>query len=288
MKLTVRHTFATRNGCIKGLLWLVSFGVTTACGCLEVSAQSPVHKKDTTQTDSIKINHLKQVEIRAVKTDIRNTSPTPVQVLKGEQLQRLNSFSVADAMRFFTGVQLKDYGGVGGLKTINVRSLGTNHVAVFYDGVQLGNVQNGQVDLGRFSLDNIDEIDLYNGQRSEIFQPAKAFSAASTIYLQSAKPKFEPGDHTHIRLNYKTGSMGLVNPSLLWQQKLNDKISSTISAEYIQSNGRYKFRYTNGVYDTTAVRNNGDIEAYRIEAGLAGSTTDSAKWAVKAYSYISN
>lgn len=288
MKLTVRHTFATRNGCIKGLLWFVSFGIAIACSCLKVSAQAAVQKKDTAQTDSDKINHLKQVEIRAFKTDIRNTSPTPVQVLKGEQLQRLNSFSVADAMRFFTGVQLKDYGGVGGLKTINVRSLGTNHVAVFYDGVQLSNAQNGQVDLGRFSLDNIDEIALFNGQQSDIFQPAKAFSAASAIYLQSAKPRFEPGEHTHIRLNYKTGSMGLVNPSLLWQQKLSKTISSTISAEFIQSNGRYKFRYTNGVYDTTAVRNNGDIEAYRLEAGLRGTTTDSASWAVKAYSYNSN
>lgn len=288
MKLTVHHAFATRNGCIKGFLWLVSFGITTACCCLQVSAQSPVQKKDTTQTDSTRIRHLKQVDVRAVKTDLRNTSPTPVQILKGEQLQRLNSFSVADAMRFFTGVQLKDYGGVGGLKTVNVRSLGTNHVAVFYDGVQLGNAQNGQVDLGRFSLDNIEEIDLYNGQRSEIFQSAKSFSAASAIYLQSAKPRFEPGERTHIRFNYKTGSMGLVNPSVLWQQKINDKISSSVSAEWIKSNGRYKFRYTNGVYDTTAVRNNSDIEAYRVEAGLRGNTVDSATWAIKGYSYISN
>jgi vitamin B12 transporter len=195
---------------------------------------------------------------------------------------------VADAMRFFTGVQLKDYGGVGGLKTINVRSLGTNHVAVFYDGVQLSNAQNGQVDLGRFSLDNIEEIDLYNGQRSEIFQPAKAFSAASAIYLQSAKPRFDPGEHTHIRLGYKAGSMGLNNPSLLWQQKLNDKITSTISTEWLEANGRYKFRYTNGVYDTTAVRNNSDIESYRLEAGLNGTMADSATWNVKAYSYTSN
>ncbi|MDB5149741.1 MAG: TonB-dependent receptor [Mucilaginibacter sp.] len=288
MKLTVRQTFAMRNGCIISIFWLVSFGITTFCCCVQVSAQSSVHKKDTVQTDSVKINRLKQVEIRAAKIDLRNTSPTPVQILKGEQLQRLNSFSVADAMRFFTGVQLKDYGGVGGLKTINVRSLGTNHVAVFYDGVQLGNAQNGQVDLGRFSLDNIDEIALFNGQQSDIFQSAKAFSAASAIYLQSAKPRFEPAEYTHIRLNYKIGSMGLVNPSLLWQQKLSKNISSTISAEYIQSNGRYKFRYTNGVYDTTAVRNNGDIEAYRLEAGLTGNTADGATWAVKAYSYISD
>jgi vitamin B12 transporter len=288
MKLTVRQTPAKRHGCINGIVWLVSFGIATVCCCPQVSAQSVVHKTDTAQTDSAKIHSLKQVDIRGAKTDLRNTSPTPVQILKGEQLQRLNSFSVADAMRFFTGVQLKDYGGVGGLKTINVRSLGTNHVAVFYDGVQLGNSQNGQVDLGRFSLDNIEEIDLYNGQRSEIFQPAKAFSAASAIYLQSAKPKFEPGEHTHIRFGYKTGSMGLNNPSLLWQQKLSDKITSTISTEWLEANGRYKFRYTNGVYDTTAVRNNSDIESYRLEAGLNGTTVDSATWNVKAYSYTSN
>ncbi|SEN09891.1 Outer membrane cobalamin receptor protein [Mucilaginibacter gossypiicola] len=287
MKLTVRQTFATRNGCIKGLLWLVSIGITTACNCLQVSAQSLAHKKDSIQTDSARINHLKQVDIRAAKTDIRNTSPTPVQVLKGEQLQRLNSFSVADALRFFTGVQLKDYGGVGGLKTINVRSLGTNHVAVFYDGVQLGNAQNGQVDLGRFSLDNIDEVDLYNGQKSDIFQAARSFSAANSIYLQSAKPKFAAGEHTHIRFSYKTGSMGLANPSLLWQQKLSNKITSAISAEWVRSDGRYKFRYTNSVYDTTAVRNNGDIDAYRIEAGLKGNTADSAAWDIKGYSYVS-
>ena len=58
---------------------------------------------------------------------------------------------MADALRFFAGVQLKDYGGVGGIKTVNIRSMGTNHVGVFYDGIQLSNAQNGQVDLGMFS-----------------------------------------------------------------------------------------------------------------------------------------
>ena len=43
------------------------------------------------------------------------------QTLKGAELQRLNALSVADALRYFSGVQLKDYGGVGGIKTINVR-----------------------------------------------------------------------------------------------------------------------------------------------------------------------
>ncbi len=36
----------------------------------------------------------------------------PAQRLDGEALQRLNSNSVADALRYFSGVQVKDYGGV--------------------------------------------------------------------------------------------------------------------------------------------------------------------------------
>ncbi|MDR1585696.1 MAG: Plug domain-containing protein, partial [Prevotellaceae bacterium] len=91
----------------------------------------------------------------------------PSQRLSGERLEALSSFSVADAIRYFSGVQIKDYGGIGGLKTVDIRSMGTNHSGVFYDGIQLGNAQNGQIDLGKFSLDNIEEISMYNGQKSE-------------------------------------------------------------------------------------------------------------------------
>ena len=97
------------------------------------------------------------------------------QSISGAELERLNSLSVADALRYFSGVQIKDYGGIGGIKTVNIRSMGTNHVGVFYNGMQLGNAQNGQVDLGRYSLDNVEEISLYNGQKSDIFQSAKPY-----------------------------------------------------------------------------------------------------------------
>lgn len=92
----------------------------------------------------------------------------PSQKLKGEQLERLNTHSVADALRYFSGLQIKDYGGVGGIKTVNIRSMGTNHLGIYYDGIELGNAQNGQIDLGQFSLDNVQEITLYNGQKSAI------------------------------------------------------------------------------------------------------------------------
>lgn len=111
----------------------------------------------------------------------------PAQKMDKLTLQSLNSFSVADAIRYFSGIQIKDYGGIGGLKTVNIRSLGTHHVGIFYDGIQLGNAQNGQVDLGKFSLENMEEISLYNGQKSEIFQPAKDFGSSGSVYLRSRR-----------------------------------------------------------------------------------------------------
>ena len=210
-----------------------------------------------------------------------------VQQLSGEQLQRLGAHSVADALRYFSGVQIKDYGGIGGLKTINIRSMGTNHVGVFYDGIELGNAQNGQIDLGRFSLDNMESVTLYNGQKGSIFQPAKDFGSAGSVYMQSRTPDFTNGERTHLKTTFKTGSFGVVNPSVLWEQKLNEKFSVSFSGEYMYTTGRYKFTYrVKDGYDTTAVRHNGDVSAVRLEAGVYGKVKD-GYWKSKLYFYDS-
>ncbi len=62
----------------------------------------------------------------------------PAQTLSGRELEALRSHSVADGLRYFSGLQIKDYGGVGGIKTVNIRSMGTNHMGVYYNGIELG------------------------------------------------------------------------------------------------------------------------------------------------------
>ena len=215
------------------------------------------------------------------------------QTLKGAELQRLNALSVADALRYFSGVQLKDYGGVGGIKTINVRSMGSQHTAVYYNGVQLGNAQNGQVDLGRFSLDNMEEIQLYNGQKSDIFQSAREFGAAGNVYLTTRKPYFKAGERAHVRAQMRFGSFALANPNVGVDVKLTDGLSLTMDAEYVYSDGKYPFRYRrvlpNGetAYDTTAIRQNGDVNAVRTELGLHHYYRTTGFWRVHAYNYWS-
>ena len=230
-----------------------------------------------------------------IVTTRRPWEPTeiiPVQTLAGEELRRLSSNSVADALRYFSGVQVKDYGGVGGIKTVNIRSMGTNHTGVVYDGVALGNAQNGQIDLGQFSLDNMEALSLYNGQKSQILQPARDFGNAGTIYMRTAVPQFKGDETYHARAAVRTGSFDLINPSALVQLKLSRRVSASLSAEWLNSSGKYKFRYRRVnpagevAYDTTATRQNGDINATRLEASVFGKTSH-GNWMAKAYNYNS-
>lgn len=227
-----------------------------------------------------------------VVVENRQKEIIPAQSIDENKIKSLNAQSVADALRYFSGIQLKDFGGVGGIKTVNIRSMGTNHVGIFYDGIQLGNAQNGQIDLGRYSLDNIEEIQLYNGQKSNIFQSAKDFGSSGTIYIRTKRPRFQSGENYRLSAQFKTGSFGLVNPELVWEQRLSRYLTMSTSAGFTNANGRYKYRYKrlnidNSIaYDTTATRQNGDINAFRAESSLFGFLP-SGSWSAKVYFYNS-
>lgn len=216
----------------------------------------------------------------------------PAQTISGRQLTRINSHNVADALRFFSGIQIKDYGGIGGIKTANIRSMGSHHTGVVYDGIMLGNAQNGQIDLGQFSLDNMEAISVYNGQKSNILQPARDFSMAGAIYMRTRTPYFEDGEKIHLRASLRTGSFDLINAAAMLEMRLNRSVNAQISAEFLNSSGKYRFRYhrvnQSGsiAYDTTATRTGGDILSSRIEANLFGSLR-SGSWQAKIYNYHS-
>ena len=264
-----------RHYIISGMLWL---------GTVTASAQEhvvPAH------ADSIR--HISEAVVSS-RMSMRQTIPSAT--LKGEELRRMSSLSVADALRYFSGLQLKDYGGVGGIKTVNIRSMGSNHLGVFYDGIELGNAQNGQIDLGQFSLDNVEEISLYNGQKSAVFQPAVDFGNAGSVYIRTRMPRFADGRRSNLVARVKYGSSDTFRFSTLWEQRLGSNVSSSLSAGVLTSSGRYKFRYRRvtaqgtTAYDTTAVRHNGDMWAFRVEGNVNGQTRHGL-WSMKAYTYNS-
>lgn len=222
--------------------WPLSFVVLPLCLYAQtVSAQS-VHPDSVYRLDEVIVNGIKNV--------------TPHQTITRSQIMALPSNSVADALKFLSGVQIKDYGGLGGQKTINVRSLGSQHVGVFLDGVRITNAQNGTVDLGKYSLTTLESVSLFNANKTEMLMTASEFASASTVYLKTHRP-----DSTSFMASYGYSSFNTHKANLT----LSYKNYGFIDAQLTTSDGDYPFEYHTEYEDTTGTRRNSDITMFRIE-----------------------
>ncbi|MDN3548067.1 TonB-dependent receptor plug domain-containing protein [Mucilaginibacter aquaedulcis] len=200
----------------------------------------------------------------------------PSQQISASDFSRYNAFNVADAIRDFAGVILKDYGGIGGLKTVSVRGLSANHTAVLYDGLQINDAENGQVDLSKLNLNNVQQITLYNGQPPVICMPARSFASASILSVKTVQPSLSTSKPFQITAGIKTGSFGLVNPYLQWQQRINNNWAFVINSYLENADGRYKFKTGGG--DSSSTRNNSDINAKQADGALYWTKIDSNKF----------
>ena len=215
------------------LLSLIFLFVT---GCIHIQAQI---------NDSLNAKKLSEIEISAQIKPSVSRSTTPLQVIDNTEILQRGIQTVSDAVRQFNGIVLKDYGGIGGLKTIAIRGMGTEHTAVSYDGIMVSNMQSGQVDIGRFSLDNISMISLNIGQSDNIFQTARSFASVGVLNLETVTPQFTTKNYKGY-VKIATGSFGLFNPVLDYAQKINNKFILSADGSWQRADGQYPFGMLNG------------------------------------------
>lgn len=261
--------------CLKGALSLLATTIAT-CGVFAQEVADSLGLPDVVITE------------RYSDREIRST--VPVQILSQDQIPYLHSLQLSDAVKHFSGVTIKDYGGIGGLKTISVRSLGAHHTAVLYNGISINDVQTGQIDIGRFSLENVELVSLYTGQNDQIFMPASAFSSASSLVIQNVRPRFNKEKRINGKTSVKTGSFGLFNPSLHTNIRLTDKLAISTGGEWMKSHGEYPYllRYGNeGDSTSMEKRTNTDVDNLRLEGAIFADLSNATKSELRAYYYQS-
>ena len=201
--------------------------------------------QDTTGHD--RRQHLDPVVVTKERKPSATLSQAPVQVVDIEKIERTGAMVLSDAVRQMAGVTLRDYGGVGGMKTMSARGLGSQFSTLTIDGVAVNDCQNGQVDLGRYMVGNSAFISLSNGQQEELMLSARASAAGNILNMTTQEPLFLPGERTHLRFGMEGGSFGLLSPSLAIDRSLGEKLSLSFWGNYLRSNGDYPFTlyYTN-------------------------------------------
>jgi outer membrane receptor protein involved in Fe transport len=228
--------------------------------CISVTAEEQ-------PTDSVHQKKLHEVVVNGQHLQTARAA-LPLQTITEKELTTLNATCVADVAKHFAGVTVKDYGGIGGLKTVSIRGLGALHTGVSYDGVMMNDVQSGQIDLSRFSIENVTEVSLSNGQPNNLLQPARMFASAGVLSFSTQLPEYTEKHTFSGNIIARTGSFGLINPSVLLCKNISRKWAISLYANGLTANGEYKFVSNLNRQGENLVekrRINSDIQSIRTE-----------------------
>lgn len=226
-----------------------------------------VHSVSLAQVvDSTACEQLLELEVVSSAKPSSLSSSSPLQVMGRDDFMRAGLLSLSDALKRMPGVNVHDYGGLGGLKTVSVRGLGAKHTAVSYDGLVISNAQSGQVDMGRLSLENVGLLTLSIGGEEDIFKSATEYASGSLLALYAIRPV-----ETSFYIRMRTGSFGLVDATFHHDRSFSGKWSGSLHGNYMQSNGSYPFVLVNGANRTVEKRRDSDVQSFNVEGNLFGT-----------------
>lgn len=177
--------------------------------------------------------------------------------LKREEILKRQAEDLGDLLKNVPGITLKNYGGLGGLKTISARGINGTHTGIIVDGFLLQSNQTGQLDLGTIQVDNVQEIKFSYVQEEKKLQVVSAYFSASNLEVKTMENQFST-DTFQLRMNTKIGSFGQSDSYLSgkWNHKL-----SYVSAfvKYRRANGRFPFQIQNETQTIDGNRINNDL-----------------------------
>ena len=208
------------------------------------------------------------------------SSTVPHFEFSAQKMNELGGLDVGDAVKYIPGIQLRDYGGIGGLKTVSFRSLGAGHTGILVDGSSIPNVQSGVANLSSFELFGLEKMQFSSGQIVGQEVSASAFAQASAISLQSilfTKPtKFKLGIYSNATTinSYEEG--------IYLQTKLGKHFFTGVQAMTRFGSGEYAYIHPQAQENGSLNRNNTAMINYRLR-WVTGYTKKQLKLTLSAF-----
>lgn len=243
------------------------------CNCVVFADES---------NDTVVVRRLDNVEVSAAPAARGMTSTAPLHSLDSEKLRITGVSDIADAMHRLPGITLRDYGGAGGLKTVSVRGFGASHTGVVYDGLPLNDSQSGQIDVSRYSLDNVGSLTMVIGDNDDIFVPARVAASAASLFIRTMPAKV---DSLGLTAQFRTGSWEYYNPFFRIALPVGGKVSVSAIGEYIHADNDYPFTFFNGDTYTRERRNNSLMNSGHGEINVVYTPDSRSSFSAKAYYY---
>lgn len=173
-----------------------------------------------------------------------------------KDIEALQPDDLGELLKKLPGVNVKSYGGLGGLKTVSIRGLGGQHTNFVMDGFSQVQTQTGQVNLGQIQLDNIESIVVQRGGASELNIPVAAQLSGNAIVLESFQ-SLPPAIPLQQKLFSKFGSFGQIDQHFIGKSG-GEKFFGGLFLKYRQAQGNYPYRFMNYQTEFKGIRQNND------------------------------
>lgn len=206
--------------------------------------------------------------ITATRSAVTSSS-APLRRISATGLSHTGAISVQEAVRTFAGISVKDYGGIGGMKTVSIRNFGAQHTGICYDGIDFSDAMNGQVDIGRFNLEEVESISVEIAGSDDIFRSARLAGSAGVLSIETRRPASDTcGTRATVRM--RAASFGSWSPYAGISRRLGRRWSAGAWAEGLFSEGSYPFVLKNGNQTTHELRLNSDVRSAKAELNVNG------------------
>ena len=253
----------------------------------EVLGFTPAFGISSTPADTVG-KDLQEFEVVSERVRKEVTSTAPLFNLTNERMKTMGITDISDALHRLPGINIRDYGGAGGMKTVSVRGFGTTHTGVIYDGIVLSDCQSGKIDLSRYSLDNVGSLSLIVGDNSDIFVPAKASASAASIIISTMSVPGPQDSLWHLTGQMRFGSFGTYNPYVKIGKSITPEFSFSAIGEYTHARNDYPFTLKNGILVTRERRNNSMMNSAHGEINTRWRITPASTLDAKVYYYDNN
>lgn len=238
------------------------------------------------QTDTIvgRVHELEGVIVTESQRRHTLTSTAPLHLLDRRDMLSMGITDMADALHRLPGITLRDYGGAGGMKTVSVRGFGAKHTGVSYDGVMLSECQSGEIDLSRYSLDNVEGLSLTIGDNDDIFIPARQSSTPAVLNIETLRMRTDD-TRPHLTAQVKQGSFGLISPFVRYEQNLSNRFAFSLVGEYTYADNDYPYSIQNGNETVSDRRSNSRMNSWHGELNFLYQTNRVSRLSGKIYYY---
>lgn len=148
--------------------------------CLLFCLASPLAAQpDAVQQDTVQTRVVAVVDQRVLST----AAGIGVTRISNAMLRELRPLQVTEALRTVPGLFVKDYGGVGGLKSVSLRGGSAAQTLILVDGMTWNSAQNGQIDLQTIPTSFLKQIAVERGGLGAV-HGANAMTGALSMDLQ--------------------------------------------------------------------------------------------------------